>query len=86
MDQGKTNKNGKVEVSAAFRHKSDPSQCAHFALARHWHFRWRAQGAGSPDFKPISRGPNVNPQRLWFDSYVNPGLAVGGHTLGGSTN
>lgn len=81
MDQGKTNKNGKVEVSAAFRHKSDPSQCAHFALARLWHFRWSAQGAGSPDFKPISRGPNVNPQRLWFDSYVNPGLAVGGHTL-----
>ena len=81
MDQGKTNKNGRVEVAAAFRHKSDPTQCAHFALARLFHYRYTAQGASPPDLKPTPRGPNLNPKRAWFDNYVNPGMEKGGHKV-----
>ena len=74
MDQGKANKNGRVEVAAALRHKSDPFQCTHFALARMWHHRWVVQKGKTPSLIPHDRGPNQNPRRGWFDEYVNPGL------------
>ena len=83
VNQGKTNKDGHVQVSAAMRHKDNPMQCPHFALARLWHFRWVVQQRSNncPDLKATELRLNMDPVRPWFDSYVNPGYEKSGNKM-----
>ena len=62
MDHGKMNANGRVEVAAAFRHKDDPFQCPHFALACLFHHRWTFAKAPFPSVESHPRGRNQNPR------------------------
>ena len=72
-----------VDIAAAMRHRDNPLECSHFALALLWHHRWvvKANVNSAPTLVATTQRLNQPPVRPWFDSYVNPGYAPGGHRL-----